>query len=301
MSNEPFIAKTDRQAALHRELAEGLGRLLAKASDNQDAIVTGEIDELTREFHLITKSGERQYVGIVAEQGKPGEDGVSIIDVQLVEDPEQDNRVFFQIELDNGLILQTRSSIDGYHGKSIEAARIEENQFFFTLEGGIDIPPIAVDGLTPVSINGAYINSEREVILTLTNGEETPVGLADDLKGRGIEEVYRQAGNIYIRYDDGTPDLDLGRLVGAKAMDVENGHLYYTDSEDVKKDLGPVVSITGAEVNEDAELVFFTNQLGDAGQYNVGKVLNLRGDDGLSISGFDVSDNVITVTLSDGS
>lgn len=301
MSNEPFIAKTDRQAALHRELAEGLGRLLAKASDNQDAIVTGEIDELTREFHLITKSGERQYVGIVAEQGKPGEDGVSIIDVQLVEDPEQDNRVFFQIELDNGLILQTRSSIDGYHGKSIEAARIEENQFFFTLEGGIDIPPIAVDGLTPVSINGAYINSEREVILTLTNGEETPVGLADDLKGRGIEEIYRQAGNIYIRYDDGTPDVDLGRLVGAKTMDVENGHLYYTDSEDVKKDLGPVVSITGAEVNENAELVFFTNQLGDAAQYNVGKVLNLRGDDGLSISGFDVSDNVITVTLSDGS
>lgn len=301
MSDELLTNKPPRQQLLQEELVEGLSRLLAKASDNQDAIVSGEIDELTREFHLVTKSGERQYVGVVAQRGQPGTDGISIIDVQLVEDPEQDNDVFIQTELSNGLVLQTRNSISGYHGKSLEDARIENNQIIFVLEGGVELEPVDVEGLKPISINGAYINTEREVILTLTDGTETPVGLASELKGRGIAEVVKEAGNLYVKYDDGSEDANLGRLVGLKDVALTDGELIVTNSEDEDTNLGPVVSITGAEVNEDAELIFHTNQSGDTASYNVGKVLNLRGDDGLSITAFDVRDNTIFVTLSDGS
>lgn len=283
-------------------MVDGLSRLLAKASDNQDAIVNGEIDPLTREFNLVTKSGERKYVGIVAPKGEPGEDGISIVDVQLIEDPEQDNKVFFQTELSNGLILQTRSSIDGYHGASVEAARVEDNKLYFTLEGGVELEPLPVDGLVPISINGAYINAEREVILTLTDGNETPVGLADDLKGRGIEEIYRQAGNLYIKYDD-DPDnpLELGRLIGLDKIEMVDGSLTYTTDEEgaTAKDLGPIKSITRSAV-EDGHLILYTNQPAPDDRWDLGPVENLKGKDGIFVTAVDVSDNTMTFLMSDG-
>lgn len=299
MSETSLSDKSPKQQLLHRELVEGLSRLLQKASDNQDAIVGGEINELTREFHLITKSGERQYVGIIAQKGEPGDNGVSILDVQLVEDPEQPGRVFFETELSNGLVLQTRNSIEGYHGKSLVDARIENNEIIFVLEGGVELDPISVNGLRPVSINGAYINEEREVILTLTDNSEIGVGLASELKGRGISEVYRESGKLFIKYDaegDNTI-VDLGALVGLKSIAMVEGEIVVSTDDDNETNLGPLIGLTRAAVEEN-HLVFYTNQTGDEERWDLGQVENLRGDDGLSIKTFDVSDNTIYVTLS---
>jgi len=318
--SEPILNdRSPVQQLLHRELVEGLSRLLQKASDNQDAIVGGEIDELTREFHLITKSGERQYVGIIAPKGEVGDDGVSIIDVQLVEDPEQPGRVFFETELSNGLILQTRNSIEGYHGKSVEAASVVNDTIVFTLEGGVSLEPIPVSGLTPISISGARINPEREVIVSLTDGTEFELGLASDLKGVGIAEVYRENGKLYVKYDEeGNGKVtDLGRLVGLRSMSIVDGNLEYVNDNSETNTIGPLTMVTRGAVEEN-HLILYTNQSEDGDNYrwDLGPVENLRGDDGidgidgldgadgadgLSIAKMAVEDNIIKVTLSDDS
>ena len=53
-------------------------------------------------------------LGVVkGADGQDGTNGIGILDVQLYEDPLENNKVFIQTTLSNGVILRTQSSLDG--------------------------------------------------------------------------------------------------------------------------------------------------------------------------------------------
>lgn len=269
-------------------------------------ISTMTIDPVTGSL-LVLYSGETEPVDLGRVIGGDGDDGISITDVQLFEDPEEAGAVFVETTLSNGVKLRTQNSLSGYNGHSVSDAYIQNNELHFVLDDGLgtELPPVPVSGLTAISVSGARIEN-GELIFTLTDNTEINAGVATDLQGRGVSNVRLEAGKLQFQYSDApTVWVDVGSLDGVDSISFEDGILKYAKSSDpaTKIALGPVVSITGALV-EGNELKFTTNQLDEQSQpvvINVGPVANLKGDTGVGVSAVEIVDNVMKITLTDNS
>lgn len=274
--------------------------LLAKRlqqSGGGKSVKSMRIDNITGNLLVTYSDDVEEDLGRVV--GNKGDDGVSILDVQLFEDELNPRDVFIQTTLSNGVVLRTRDSLAGYHGKSLSDAYVSNNEIHFVLEDGTELPSIPVDNLTAVSITGARIEG-GDLIFTMSEGPEINAGVVTDLEGRGIVDVRMEAGKLEFQYTDSADWVAVGDLDGVASLAMVGGKLVYRKSSapDIDIDIGQIVSITGAKV-EGNELIFTTNQTGDLAEINVGAVANLKGDAGVGIKSVDIVSNDMVVTLTD--
>lgn len=268
---------------------------------------------------------------IQGDDGLPGDDGVAVIDVQLVADPEQNNAVFIQTTLSNGIILQSLESLSGHNGTSVSTAYVNNNTIYFELDNGEALPGIPVQGLSAEALESAVV-IDGAIVFTLTSGEKLPpvyvdglavnnitgaevegsdlilifedgtrlsAGVAADLKGRDIVSLTKTEGKVYAAYSDApeTPIL-LGELNGITEVQLVDGALKMLMDDGSEADLGAFMVFTGAFVRE-GELILTTNQPGEAAEVNVGPVADLKGDKGTGIQSVAMTDNSLVITLTD--
>lgn len=290
------------------------------------------IDELTGELIVTYDDETTANLGVIkSEDGQPGKDGVSIIDVRLVEDALQNNQVFIETELSNGVTLQTQQSLSGYHGKSIVNAVVIDNQLVFELEatGETIVVPVAglkpeniatvtaeagnllitlTDGtaLAPVSVEGIQTNNivsgevrGANLIFTLEDGTELDTGVAGDLKGRDVLTTIKRDGMLYVTYSDAPEvEVEVGSLDGIESVSILEGNLQITLDSGQVTDLGMFMSLTGARIDA-GELILTTNQPGTLAELNLGPVDGLKGQKGTGIKAVALLDNELVVTLTD--
>lgn len=259
------------------------------------------ISPTTGELTVLYSDNTSDNLGKVrAEDGEPGAPGVSIIDVQLFEDPLEGNQLFLQTTLSNGIILRTLSPLDGYAGASVAAASIENNQLLFTLDDGTELAPIPVAGLQAISVVGAEI-TDGELFFNLSNGQQIAAGVAGDLKGRDVVNADIFEGKLRLYYSDApSTAVDVGDVVGIEQIRVHQGALKITLSNDPENEitLTTLGSITGAKIVGN-ELVLETNQPAPNDEIVVGPVADLKGDPGVGIQSVDIADNNVYITLTD--
>lgn len=274
-------------------------RLQASGGSGGKSIKTMRVDNLTGSLIVTYSDDTEEDLGNVV--GGPGADGISILDVQLFEDELNPRDVFIQTTLSNGVVLRTRDSLAGYHGKSLSDAYILNNEIHFVLEDGSELPSIPVDNLTAISVTGARIET-GDLIFTMSDGNEINAGVVNDLQGRGVIDVRMEAGKLEFKYSDVNAWVAVGDLDGVASIAMVGGNLVYrkNSAPSVDIDLGAVVSITGARVDGN-ELIFTTNQSGAMAEINVGQVDNLKGDTGVGIKTVDIVANDMVVTLTDDS
>lgn len=316
------------------ELTLAIQKVLIELGSAKNAVVGGSVDPITNELDLIRGDGSRIPLGAVGKQGDPGTDGISVINIKLIEDPLQNNDVFIQTELSDGTILQTTNSLSGYHGKSIESATVDQltNEFIFVLEGGQELARVPVSGLSVRSVETARIEN-GEIIWVMTDGTEvSSVGMADALAGRGIDSIVKEEnGEIKVNFNKGTaqeslgvlrsmqsagftPDgklelvmdngdkLDLGTFLKYTGVSLVDGELVFTTNQPDEAgtvNLGPITSLTGAAIENGNEVVFYTNQPAPNDKFNIGPVENLRGKDGIGVKDINVEDDHFVITLDD--
>lgn len=270
-----------------------------KATSGGRGIQSITIDNLTG--NLLVTYDDASQVDLGHVVGPAGDDGVSILDVQLYEDPLNPKDVFIQTTLSSGVILRSRDSLAGYHGLSLKDAYIHQNNIHFVLDDleGTELPPIPVDGLDAISVTNVAIVA-GDLVFTLSDNREINVGAASSLQGRGVQGVKMETGKLLIQYDNAPEWVDVGPLDGVASVAMVGGKLVYRKSSAPEADveLGTVVSITGAKVTGN-ELIFTTNQTGELAEINVGAVANLKGDVGVGIDTVNIVDNTMVVTLTD--
>ena len=270
---------------------------------------------------------------IMGKDGEPGDDGISILDVQLVQDPQQDNKTFIETSLSNGVKLQSLNPINGYNGKSVTDAYIQDNVIYFEIGGPENTVSVPVQGLEPGNIQN--VRSENgALIITLADGEELPpvsvegiatnnpvgakivdgdlifiledtteisAGLVNDLKGRGIANVLKRDGELFIEYDDDPGvEVSLGAVTGISNIRIADGEMFIDLDSGTSVSVGKYMSFTGAEIR-DSELIIFTNQPGEEAEINLGPVANLKGEQGVGIKSVEIINNEFIVTLTDDS
>lgn len=277
--------------------------LVANAIANLRGIQTAQIDPLTNQLIITYTDGSTNTAGRAA--GEDGEDGISVVNIELYPDPIEIGRVYFQTELSNGVVLRTQNHIDGYNGKSIETVNVVDNQILVTLEGGTALPPLPVEGLTPISINGAEIR-DGNLFLKLTNGVELDCGIAADLKGRGVAAMRRTNATIEVSYDDDPQTwFAVGTIKGLVSVTQVNHELFvtYDDAPQTPVKFGELIGFIGAEIDQDSHLILLTNQPAPNNRVDLGLVTNLRprdgtdGEDGDSIDGVRLEDNTLIFSV----
>lgn len=324
----------DILATKKHELTLAIQKVLVELGSAKNAVVGGSVDPITNELDLIRGDGTRIPLGAVGKQGDPGTDGVSVINIKLIEDPLQDNNVFLQTELSDGTVLQTTNSLNGYHGKSIESATVDQltNEFIFVLEGGQELARVPVSGLAVRSVDSARIEN-GEIVWEMSDGTEvSSVGMADALAGRGIDSIVREAnGEIKVNFNKGTAQeslgilrsmqsagftadgkleltmdngetIDLGKFLKFNGVSIVNGELVFSTNQtgdEATINLGPLTSLTGAAIENGNEVVFYTNQPAPNDKFNIGPVDGLRGKDGIGVKDVNVEDDHFVITLDD--
>tara|TARA_Y100001956_G_scaffold82973_1_gene107667 strand:- start:60661 stop:64029 length:3369 start_codon:yes stop_codon:yes gene_type:complete len=308
--------------------------LVAELGSNKKAIVNGQVDPITNELVLIRGDNTKIPLGTVGKPGKDGDPGVSIINVKLIEDPLQNNNVFIQTELSDGRVLQTTNSLNGYNGKSIQSATVDQetNSFIFTLEDGTIMEPVPVSGLSVRSISGVHV-ADGELVWEMTDGTTIEsTGIAEALRGRGVSGVEKKEnGEVIFSFDKGaetesigivkslesasiTPEgklelimdngdkVDLGKFLKYTGVSIVDGQLQFTTNQpdaEAVVNLGPLTSVTGARIENGNEVVFLTNQPAPNDKFNIGPVENLRGKDGIGIKDVRIANDTVYVTLDD--
>jgi hypothetical protein len=281
-----------------QQLALAITTALQQRNPDGSLIESMEISQATGEL-LVQYTGNPNVVSlgvVVGSDGDSGNDGVSVINVQLATDSLRPGEVFFAIELSNGVILQTNDSIVGYNGKSIENVYLDNNSFYFVLEGGEELPPMPVSGLTPVSITGGRIEN-NDLIFTLSNGSEINVGVSGDLRGVGVSSMTFEDGVLQITYTDNPTPQTLGTIKSIDTLQVTNAKLMVKyNTSPTSEELSDFVYFTGAEVVGN-ELILITNQTAPNNKINLGPVANLKGDTGDGIQSVVLTDNALVITL----
>lgn len=266
------------------------------------------ISELDRSLYVTYSNGQTVNLGVVkGEDGDSGTNGVGILNVELFEDPLENNQVYLQTTLSNGIILRTQNSLNGYHGRSIRDAYLENNQFIFVLDddAGTTLTPIAVEGLQAVSVVGVEARptaNGTELFWLLSNGQELASGIAEDLRGRSLLSLVKVAHQLVARFsDDPDTDVIVGQVNGLEGLGIVDGSLvgYYEDDPETPITIGTLSMVIGARV-EAGELIFITNQPEPANEINVGPVANLRGADGASVVSVRLENNEFIFTVSGG-
>lgn len=259
-----------------------------------------EISEVTGNLFVYYSDNDVEDLGTVVGQGQDGTNGISVINVQLGTDPLRPGDVFFNIELSNGIILQTTDSIAGYNGFSLQTVRLVNNEFIFTLEDGTELEPIPIAGLTPVSVVGARIDA-GELIFILSNGTEISAGMTEDLRGVGVAGMTFLNGVLSVTYTDNPTPVTLGTIKGIETLTVLNAELIATFNTDpaTPVKISDFIYFTGAEVVGN-ELILITNQAEPNNRINLGPVANLKGDTGRGVSSVGiVPGNLLRVTYTD--
>jgi hypothetical protein len=293
-------------------------------------IANVSINPVTGELEVEYTDGTIESVGVV--RGEQGEQGVSVVNVDLYENPANPGDVYFITELSNGVVLQTSRSISGYNGASVADVYVENDQFYFTLSDGTILPPVLVSGITPVSVERVYIDGP-DFKVDYTNGTTDVIALASEVQGRGILSADLVDGQLQLEWSDAPGVVEtIGTLQGLLNIAVIDGELFveyntnpgtnvkigdvnslielsridgelfaeYTNNPGVPVSLGALISITGAYVNGSAELIFTTDALAPANEINVGVVANLKGADGQSLASVELINNELIFTLADG-
>jgi hypothetical protein len=192
--------------------------------------------------------------------------------------------------IDLGLVTNLRPR-DGEDGAGVVGAAIRDNQIFFTLSSGQELPGIAVNGLTPVNIVGAAVRGQN-LYFQLSNGQELLAGLAADLKGAGVKSARLDPdGKLYFFYENdiATP-VYVGDVPGIAGMAIENGRLIvrYTNSPDTPVDVGSMLAVTNIRLDQHRLIITFnTGQEAQVGQL-------------LALTSLRVVNNVLTVTYNNG-
>lgn len=282
-------------AAFAERIATGTGKTISSTY----------IDPISGELVINYSDSTSSNLGVVvASDGEPGADGVGILDVELYPDPLDDKNVFFKTILTNGIELRTATPLSAWNGKSIRDVFLEDNQLIFTLddEDATPLPPIPVLGLEAVSVVGATV-VEGELFFDLSNGNRIASGVVEDLRGRGVADMYKREGKLYAKYST-APDVEveLGDIAGISSISMVQGSLHVTLDSDLSSsiDLGPIVGFTGAYV-EGNNLFVTTNQPAPDDIIDIGPVANLKGDTGVGVATVAIDDNEFVVTLTDAS
>lgn len=270
------------------------------AANNGKLITAVSIDPVTGNLNITYNDETTEDLGRIV--GTKGTDGISVLDLQLFEDPLDPQSVFLQTTLSNGIVLRTRDSLVGYHGKSIADVYIKDEALHFILDdiNSSELPPIPIAGLVAISVTGARI-LDGDLIFAMSNGTEINAGLVGDLQGRGIVQVKLEDGMLKAAFTDAPAVFEnIGNLDGIQSLAMVGGKLVYRKSSapGVDIELAPVVSLTGGRI-EGNHLIFTTNQEGALAEIDVGQVADLKGDTGTGIATVDVVDNKFVVTLTD--
>lgn len=294
MSNpELMSALTQAIANFAQRIANATGLLIKSMA----------IEPETGDLRVTYSDDSVVSLGVV--RGGDGSPGVSILDVELYVDPLDQNQVFIQSTLSNGIILRTQNSLSGYNGSSIKDVLLENNQLIFTLDDPeqTTLTPIPVEGLQAVSVVGAVTRDDGngpEIFWQLSNGTELSSGIAEDLRGRGIESLYKEDGQLKAVFSNNPEVVVIGEVASITDISMVQGSLKITLDTDPENpiDLGPIGSITGAFV-EGNHLKFNTNQPAPNDLIDVGEVANLKGDAGVGVASVVLDENNLIITLSD--
>jgi hypothetical protein len=281
-------------------LLNALNAMLATLKPEGKLITSTQVNELSGELVVTYSDGTIENVGVVKGENGVGLPGVSVVNVKLATDPLRPGEVFFNVELSNGITLQTQDSISGYNGKSISNAYAQNESLYFVLDNGDELPPIPVANLKPVSITGARIDNNNLFIL-LSNGTEVDAGLAGDLKGVGVDFLRLDNGSLTVKYSNSATPVELGKIKSLESLIVEGAELKatFSDAPETKIKIDNYVYFTGGKI-VDGELILLTNQTAPGNEINLGPVSNLKGDNGASMSAIEITNNEIIVTLDDG-
>lgn len=282
------------------QLLQALNLLVSKLKPDGNLITAMEVNELTGELVVQYTDGSIDSVGIVKGKDGVGTPGISVVNVKLATDALRPGEVFFNVELSNGVTLQTQDSITGYNGKSLSNAYVQDGFIHFVLEGGEELSPIPVANLTPISIVGAKIENNN-LILLMSNGTEIDAGVAADLKGVGVDFLKLENGSLTVKYSNSATPVELGKIKSLESLVVENAELMatFSDNPEQKIKIDNYVYFTGAKI-VDGNLILLTNRTAPDNEVNLGPVANLKGDAGASMSAIAITDNEIIVTLDDG-
>lgn len=300
--NTPVVTEEGNIPSL-RALITNTQYLVADALANIKDISSATIDPLTNNLIITYSDGSTQVAGRAA--GQDGVNGTSVVNIELFADPIEIGRVYFQTELSNGVVLRTQNSIEGYNGKSVASMTIEDNQILVVLDDGTALAPMPVSGLVPISVTGGEIRNGN-LFLTLSNGVELDTGLAQNLKGRGIADIRKQAGELQVAFDDdpatyiaiGTVKSVLGITQVAHELFAE-----YDTAPGTPVKIGEAISLVDAIIDENQHLILITNKAPPNNRIDLGVVTNLRpadgddGSDGDSVEAVRLEDNALIFTV----
>jgi hypothetical protein len=290
------------QEAKLQQLAIAFRGMIERLGVGGKMITDMQLSPITEELTVTYTDGTVESFGpVVGSPGKPGIDGVSVVNLKLVTDELKPGEVFFSAELSNGIILQTQESISGYNGKSISNAYIQDNSFIVILDDGSELPPIPVSGLTPVSIVGARIQ-DGKLFFKLSNNSELDAGVAGDLKGVGIASMELKDGVLSVVYTKGPDKVILGNLRSLEELYVHEGKLKVryntTPNGQEEPPLANYMTFTGAKVVGN-ELILTTSLPAPDNEINLGPVANLKGDKGTGIIGVSLVGNKLVFQTDD--
>lgn len=190
--------------------------------DGEDGvgIVSAIVNPVTGDLELNYSDGTVGNLGQI--KGESGDAGVGVINVQLLEDPQSPGTVYFVTELSDGRILQSRDAISGYNGLSVAEVSIVNDAFVFTMENGNTLPPIPVDGLHAIGVDNVTI-TDGDLMIHYTDGRVESAGSANNLKGRGIDDLYIDggSGDVNVVYSDSVTPVKIGEFYS-----IENIYTY---------------------------------------------------------------------------
>lgn len=262
--------------------------------------ITATILSPTGDLEIEYTDGTIVNVGTV--RGDKGDDGVSVVNIELYDDPLSPGTVYFITELSDGRVLQTQNAISGYNGASIADMYIENNLIYVTLSDGSMLSPVPVTGLTPISIVDVRIEN-GDLIIEYSNGVTESAGSAENLQGRGLLQVALQEGLLKVEWTDDPGVLEtIGTVNSVVNMQVIDGELFVTYATDTSTPvkLTDLVGITGAYLNVNDELVFTTTRDAPNNEINIGPVANIKGETGESVQSVSLVGNDLIFTLTDG-
>ena len=185
--------------------------------------------------------GEQGIQGIQGETGAKGDDGVGIETI-VVENGT------LKITLTNGTVLdlgnikgdkgdqgeqglQGEKGDKGDQGVGVSEVAIENDELVITLSNGnvINLGNIkgakgekgdkGDTGEQGVSITNVTLTADGELSVTFSSGQTIPLGNikgADGQDGVGIDEIYIQDGNLYVKKSTDTIAVNLGSIKGEK-------------------------------------------------------------------------------------
>ena len=286
----------------YAQLSTAFRAMIARLGVGGKMIASMQLSGITEELIVTyTDTTVQNFGPIIGSPGRPGLDGVSVVNIRLVTDELKPGEVFLSAELNNGIILQTEESLSGYNGKSISNVYIQDNSFVVILDDGTELAPIPVTGLKPISVVGARV-VDGKLLFKLSNDTEIDSGVAEDLRGVGIESLELVKGVLSVVYTDSPTKHVLGTVRSVEEIFVEDGKLKarYSDTpvgESVV--LSNFMAFTGAKV-VDNELILTTTSPAPFDEINLGPVANLKGDKGTGITAVTLVNNELVFATDDG-